>query len=456
MRVFHVRSNHSPRHAMNAICAVLLALAPLRDAAEPLKLEKLGLTIAPPPLEDLTHQAAVRGQVNGSWQGKLAGSDVEVLVFVLSNSEFGFVEPEDVTEVLLDNLRRKGSANFGWDTQDLLPGKYGYTPYASLAIGTHKEGTDAKSRVIMFSSLSKDAGYVVQIDVEPEPDAAATKTLTDWLTKGVAYDGEARNWKWSDADAKARWIKDAPEATHKKFDGALRTEHYLILTSSSGGKAFAKKMEECYVAIRKVFPFDEVPGRLLMPVFLFRTPEEYYDFCVKVAGWSHEEAKRSKGHAWKDYYATWYEAPNDPVHIHEATHQIFANRLRLTGGGSWFQEGVAEYIETSANDRNVAARSVAKGRHTPLEQFVVVQSLIKTKDDVSGADGAADAYKQAAVLIEFLRESKWGKDKFQTFVHTMGLVPRGRLPAIESAVRKVYGCDLAELEKQFVEYCKKR
>lgn len=443
---------------MNAICAVLFALAPFQDAAHPLKIDSLGLTIAPPPLEELAHTSTVRGQIHGTWNGKLAGSDVDVAVYVLPNSEFGFFEPEDVTEVLLDNLRRKnkGSANFGWDTQDLLPGKFGYTPYASLAIGTLKEGTDATGRVIMLASLSKDAGYVVQVEVEPEPDAAATKTITDWLAKGVVYAGEARNWKWSDADAKARWIKDAPEATHKKFDGALRTEHYLILTSSSGGKAFAKKMEECYVAIRKVFPFDEVPGRLLMPVFLFRTPEEYYDFCIKVAGWSLEQAKQSKGHAWKDYYATWYEAPNDPVHIHEATHQIFANRLRLSGGGSWFQEGVAEYIETSANDRNVAARTVAKGRHTPLEQFVVVGSLIATKDDVSGSDGAADAYKQAAVLIEFLRESKWGKDKFQTFIHTMGLVPRGRLPAIEAAIRKVYGCDLAELEKQFVEYCKKR
>jgi len=69
---------------------------------------------------------------------------------------------------------------------------------------------------------------------------------------------------------------------------------------------------------------------------------------------------------------------------------------------------------------------------------------------------AADAYKQAALLIEFLRESKWGKDKFQTFIHTVGLVPRGKLPAIEAAFRKVYECDLATVEAKRVEYCKKR
>lgn len=443
---------------MNAICALLLALAPLQEAPAPLKLEKLSLTIAPPPLEALKPDTRVRGQIQGGWNGKLAGSKVDVNVYVLPISQFGFVEPEDVTEILLENLRdeKKGDPNFGWDTQELRPGKFGWTPYASIAIGVHKKGTDTKSSSIMFSSLTKDAGYIVQVDVEPEPDEAATKTIVDWLMKGVVYAGEARNFKWTDEEAKARWVKEAPEATHKKLDPPLRTEHYIILTCSSGGKSFAKKMEECYVAIRKVFPFDEVPGRQLMPVFLFRTPEEYYGFCVNVAGWSQEQAARSKGHAWKDYYATWYEAPNDPVHIHEATHQIFANRLRLTGGGSWFQEGVAEYIETKENDRNVAASQVAKGRHTPLAEFVVVKSLIATDEDKSGSGGAADAYKQAAVLIEFLRESKWGKDKFLTFVHTVGLVPRGKLPAIEAAVRRVYACDLATLEAKFVEYCKKR
>jgi len=60
------------------------------------------------------------------------------------------------------------------------------------------------------------------------------------------------------------------------------------------------------------------------------------------------------------------------------------------------------------------------------------------------------------LLIEFLRESKWGKDKFQTFIHTVGLVPRGKLPAIEAAFRKVYECDLATVEAKRVEYCKKR
>ena len=57
-----------------------------------------------------------------------------------------------------------------------------------------------------------------------------------------------------------------------------------------------------------------------MPVFLFKTPDDYYAFYVKKHGVTLEEAKRSAGHASADYYATWYESPTDPTHInYEAT-----------------------------------------------------------------------------------------------------------------------------------------
>jgi hypothetical protein len=200
-----------------------------------------------------------------------------------------------------------------------------------------------------------------------------------------------------------------------------------------------------------------VAGRKLMPVFLFRTPDEYYDFYVSVHKVSKEQAERSKGHASGDYYATWYEAPNDPVHIHEATHQIFGNRLRLGGGGSWFQEGVAEYIETNANDRGNAARAVKKGEHMKLGEFVTIPSLLHSTDEgIKGGNEAGDLYKQAALLIEFLRESKFGKEKFQTYLHAVGKVRRNDLEAIERVTRDVYGVDLAELDKQWIDYCKKR
>jgi len=229
------------------------------------------------------------------------------------------------------------------------------------------------------------------------------------------------------------------------------------MTNSSGGDKFSKQMELNYAIIQKVYPFPEVPGRRLMPVFLFQDPEEYFAFCVKQFEWGLDEARKSKGVASGDFYATWYEAPQDPVHIHEATHQIFANRLELRGAGSWFQEGVAEYIETKPNERNDAARRVKDGDHTPLREFMRLESLLmSSEDDKSGDSAAGLHYKQAALLIEFLRDSKFGKDKFLEWLHAMGNTPDNDLPAIEAVFQRTYGVSIAQLDEALVKYCQKR
>ena len=289
-----------------------------------------------------------------------------------------------------------------------------------------------------------------------------------FFDKGVRYDGPVRDPEWTDEEVVERWVRDVPAELHGDFEFAVskpgtrkkaivRTEHYLIMGNSSGARGFGKKAEGYYKEIKKVFPFDEVQGRRLMPIFLFRTPDDYFAFYAHIAGVSLESARKSKGHAWRDYYATWYEAPNDPVHIHEMTHQIFKNRLRLSGGGSWFQEGVAEYIETSDNERNNAARLVKKGDHVPLRQFVQLPSLLGSSvEDVRGRGGAGDAYKQAALLIEFLRESKFGKKRFEDFLCVMGKVPRGDEERIEAAFRAVYEVGIDELEAEWREWAEKR
>jgi hypothetical protein len=114
-------------------------------------------------------------------------------------------------------------------------------------------------------------------------------------------------------------------------------------------------------------------------------------------------------------------------------------------------------MSSTKNDRNVAASSVRKGKHTALVDFIKIKSLLwSAEEDKKGGDEAASHYDLAALLIEFLHESKFGKDKFQDFVHTVGLVPRNSPAAIERAVNAVYGTDLAGLDKEWVEYCKAR
>jgi glycyl-tRNA synthetase (class II) len=89
---------------------------------------------------------------------------------------------------------------------------------------------------------------------------------------------------------------------------------------------------------------------------------------------------------------------------------------------------------------------------------MAIQSLVFSSkaDDKSGADEAGSQYELAALFVEFMRESKFGKAKFPEYICAVGAVPRNHVKAIDAAIQRVYGVDLAELEAQFVDYCKKR
>jgi hypothetical protein len=417
-----------------------------------------GLTLDLSMLGNLPRVEGGDQQLKARWRGKFEGCDLDLQFVVLSRKEFGLDEPEDGTELILSNLQEGklgGRENYRFAESKVLAGPFGLVGYASLGRGPIEQGTEVLGTRWVLSGLLEEQVWLVLLEAKPEPAEATAKKIEAFLAKGIVYGGKKLDPKWTDEEARARWQRDAPEG--KKLEEIKRTQHYIVLTNASGGPKFAEKMEECYAAIKKMYPFEELPTFRLMPVFLFQTPDEYYDFMVKVTGNKREQAQKSKGHAWRDYYATWYEAPGDPVHIHEATHQIFANRLRLRGGGSWFQEGVAEYISSTKNDRNNAARKVKTGKHVPLAKLVESPSLLfSAKDDVSGESAASSQYDEAALLIEFLRESKFGKDGFEKFLHAVGRVRRNDVPAIESALQKVYATDLAGVEKAWTEYCKKR
>lgn len=449
------------------IAALLPALAVLAQAppgqdSRSKSFPDLGLTITlPAAFTEVSDDGPSGAQIKNQWMAKLAGTELEIALYVLPIQQFGFDEPEDVTALLLENLRdpKRGYGGFFFENLELVAGPFGFVPYASIGRGPlrDKAGTKVTGTMTILGGMLEKHGYCVQVAAEPALSDTEVKTVREFLAKGVVFKGAMRIAKWTDEEIRTRWKEDAPESVQKDLE-VIRTDHYVILTNSSGGKKFAEKMEECYATIKKIYPFQDVAGQKLMPVFLFKMEDEYHDFLIKNLEMTREEADRTAGIASGDFYATTYEAPNDPTHIHEATHQIFANRLRLGGGGSWFQEGVAEYVETKPNDRNVAARHVKKREHVPLAKLVEMRSLIFSSkaEDVKGGDEAAELYKQAALLIEFLRESKWGKDKFQDFIHAVGLVPRNNVVAIERAVQKVYGTDLAGLEAKWVEYCQKR
>lgn len=446
---------------MNSLLAAALTTV-LQSPSQVQSFDELGLTITLPALADLTTFGTPNEQWLAGWRGKLDGRQIDVSLRFFARDEHRFAEPDDVNEFVGEVMQepaKGGVPHFRYDDTALFPGPFGFAPYAAYAHADVEHATEDKVEWSFFAlgGVLAGGGYSLQVTSKEALDAAQTKSVLEFLKTGVAYKGPVRDPKWSDAEARARWEATAPSGLEKEMKKITRTAHYIVLSNASGGDSFAKEMEKAYATTKKLYPFDEIPGRLLMPVFLFRTSDQYYEFLVQRLGRDRKAAERSKGVSTADFYATWYEAPQDPVHLHEAVHQVFRNRLRLGGGGSWFQEGVAEYASTRDNERGNAARDVKRGQHMPLVKFVTVPSLLySSKEDRKGGDEAGDQYELAALLIEFLRESKWGKDKFQAFVHAVGSVPRGHLPSIEKAVMEVYGVDLAGLEKQWIEYCKKR
>ncbi|TAJ07480.1 MAG: hypothetical protein EPO68_16450 [Planctomycetota bacterium] len=446
------------------LLAALFLLASVAAAQAPAPFERHGLTLKLPELAGVRTQKDPTAQLALSARGAFHELDVEIQLWFLSAREFGVSEPDELVRIVEDNQNgaAKGDrAPIRFAAPRMLAPGPGLTGYAALAEAERAKlvatSRAVDGRICVLTGLVPDFGFVVEVDCLAVPTEAQRAALVAWLETCATYAGPKRDPKWTKAELEERWKRDAPPGVVKELETPIRTAHYLILGNSSGGKAFAKKMEECYAAIQKVYPFPEVPGRRLMPVFLFQTGDQYFEFYAKIAGISLDAAKKSKGHAWRDYYATWYEAPNDPVHVHEATHQIFANRLFLTGGGSWFQEGVAEYMSTKPADRAEVARLVKKQRHTKLAQFVKIESLLMSAgEDVKGGDEAGDHYKLASLLVEFLRESKWKPEKFQDYLHAVGRVERSNPEAIERALQSVYGCGLAELEAAWVAWAQKR
>ena len=59
-------------------------------------------------------------------------------------------------------------------------------------------------------------------------------------------------------------------------------------------------------------------------------------------------------------------------------------------------------------------------------------------------------------MIEFAKHSKFGRERFLEWVHAVGRVGRGDLPAIARATARVYGVGLEGFEAEFRAYWAKR
>lgn len=428
-----------------------------RSAAEETVIEEYELTLQLDAFEQLQeHSLDDSGQVKRSWSASVANTQLDLRLVVLSES-FGLRDALQVIELLEEN-RQGDDRGYAFDPSEALDGIYGWTRVGWLGAHPAEGGYD---RVVIAGVLRKQAYFLELLPREPA-GVAFLEAARAFALEGVRYTGASRDPAWTEEELAQRWEEIAPDRVKEQGElGVRRTKHYVILTNmrANGGtvKKFGKLMEERYEEIRELFPFDDLPGGRLLPIYLFQTPAQYHAFLVKVLQMSQEEAERTAGIAYADFYSTSYAAPNDPVHKHEAVHQIFSNVLRLNGGGSWFQEGVAEYAEGKKNDRKPFRNVVKREKHMPLREFFALRSLIFSQDiDKKQGDRAGDSYLQAGCLIEYVAESKELKEQFQAFVHRMGSLRRNDVDGIEGVLQDLYQLSLDDFEAGFLEYWRKR
>ncbi|MCP5021787.1 MAG: hypothetical protein GY930_08410 [bacterium] len=447
-------------------CATFVATPAVAntDSETTVRYEGQHLEIDLGALQELkTLQDESMGQVQSRWSGKIGETELLVKMIFLPAKKFRFAEPRDVLEIMEFNLAPPpGSKNMDakqtFLETEVFEGPFGYVPVGWMGIHGIQKGTRITQHELHFCGLTQGIGYSIEVQTSKALNPTDRPAILKWLTSCVKYDGPTRDANWTDEEVNKRWERDAPEKVKEKSKLFVwRTKYYLIMTNVGKGttKKFGAKLDENYDIIRSVYPFEDVPAQRLLPIFYFLTPDQYHNWCQITIG---RPMSSSAGVAFGDVYSTYHQSSGAPVHIHEATHQIFKNRLFLDGGGSWFQEGVAEYMSEKPGDLNSIKSLVKKDRHKPFKKFFSVSSLLGDADtnNVKGGSDAGNSYTQAAAIIEFARHSDFGSEKFLEFVHVIGSVPRNDMAAINKALLKVYDVDVEGFEEEFKKYWLKR
>ena len=136
--------------------------------------------------------------------------------------------------------------------------------------------------------------------------------------------------------------------------------------------------------------------------------------------------------------------------VHELTHALFGRAVGR-GGGSWFQEGVAVYVEERWQKRSAAtlfAPLLRGGTFVPLGEFLTIPVLIAQNDATGGAWTRDTLYAQAGAFFEFLLRGPYA-DRVRAALPELAALD-GAAKDLPDRVAKALGASLAEIEKAWL------
>jgi hypothetical protein len=304
-----------------------------------------------------------------------------------------------------------------------------------------------------------DARLVVELDAQQtyRLDTAALHgrrgAFELLLYRGPPDEDHVLEWSGRAIEARIRavFVEDA----WKKVD-VVKSKHYLVLTDSGAGRKFGKILDEdVYKGFFKYYGLEMPKQHRPMFVYLFNTREAYLGFLVRYLGYTQDQASKTGGIFIGEAYATSYTSPRDPVHFHECAHQIMGTLLNLNGGGSWFQEGVAECFEDQVRHFNREAETrmlITTKQALPLRELFAARSMLYSAgENVKGGGGAGGMYGQAASVILYLKEGPHAK-RFHDVLFALGRITRSDLEETERVLQEACGVSIDALDREWFEH----
>ncbi|MFN0241369.1 MAG: hypothetical protein ACKVWV_00595 [Planctomycetota bacterium] len=437
-------------------------------AATSIAFDDLEIELTLPALTELAPATPELDTCKGEWLGKLGSSEARVQLFVLEKDDYDFFEPEDVVETWRDSIRdpepdAEGKHHeFAFEPTRCVAGTGGCTPIVATAQGLKTSKTDAaqKYAVVLVGSLLPGHGWTVRADVSPPPAADALRAFVAELEKCVTYKGKPCDPKWTDEEAKKFWQSIAPESTWKKFEKPTRTKHFIVLTNSTSPGPFVKKLEGWYSSIAKIVPTDELEGRKLLPIVLFRTDDDFQNFYREHFQMEPGDNVRETSILIDDFLATSCDYDDEYERLLDLSKQALHVRARARHGNLWLRQGLRTYAATKPRDRSPLHKAVKKERYMELAKLLVDADWNLNPDDARydkpPLTNDAGYWSQSALWIEFFVEGPWPKDSFSRLIRVVGTIPGDDHEGILTAIESLYGMKLEQLQKKWIEYFSKK
>lgn len=404
---------------------------------------------AAPETTDENEEAAFDTTVR--CRGRFGGVDVEVALRRDATTSRAW-RPHHVLNVVQSEIR-KTEPDFFFPLRMGLDSDAGRVSFLVAGIDNPPRGDKTSRSLLAFGGVTHTAKIAIEVRSVGYRTQKELRALTSWIAGALSYDGERRDPEWTDAEIQELWESVAPD--HVIDDLVVeRTEHYVILTNATIARDFSETMEGCYELIEDVFPAEERKGYRLLPVVIFRTKFQYVESYLKVnEGTTRKQANRTGGSCEGEYYLTYHGRNAVSKHIYLATQQYVTNRHWLTVGGVWFRVGVGEYLEEVALEREGYDKEIDKSEYVPLEEFMLLSTFALTTEGRSASKGR---YDQAAGLVRFLVESRFGKRRYVDFLKRAGNASRINRVHLERILREVFDTDIAGLEEEFLEFWQER